>query len=951
MKQLSKRISLQFIGFVLVVITALIAILGFSFSRGATEEYTKYLDSKKNETLKWFIEVKRDLKTNVDNYLKTGEIPADQNLLVYVSDDRFEVILNNLFIDDTEIKELESHNTGFKTIGRDLIYFNVIFYENEKIIAGTVFDKEKVEELSNSLGEDAIAFLAVGDQYVVPQSFSETNIYVRSVIDLDKQGQKNPFSIREEQIGFSLTPFIKPVYLVDKVSLTGAEIYILQSQKLLVLLGNRLVLILIGIVILIFCFSLVFFIGLNSYISKSLSAILNGFEAIKKGTFEKISIRTSDELGKIAQELNNTMNFIESTLRRLKKSNNLLRKVSREAQQASKMKSEFVANMSHEMRTPMNAILGFTELLLSEEDDEEKQKYLSTIYRSGQHLLTLINDVLDLSKIESDHFEIINNPYSPTGLSKELIETYLPMAYSKGVHLASSVDENVPVFVIGDEFRVRQILTNIISNALKFTERGYVTLIVNYSKEKIKYVVQDTGIGVAQKDVERIFDRFTQTDGTMSRRFGGTGLGLTITKKLTELMNGTLVFDSREGRGTKVTIELPGKLPKNMEFEGIKENKICKKGHSILVFSRDVDFLELVASILSRYEIIFETTSELDKVERLIGERGYSVLMVDIQNNFTEIKKLMKAVGIIPSIAFNSGSVDKTELAFLFNSVIDKPLYQEDLLKTISKYVRLESRVIKPDDSLLLLVEDNQANQILIKKILEMEGFSVDTAMNGKEAINKLANNVYDLVLMDMQMPIMDGYEATKAAREMGIKVPIVALTAHTMRGDEEKTMEAGCDGFLGKPVKRNDLLDTVRYHIGIYKKITEKGVKIPLHVQKNGALKISKEDNAEVKINEKIKEFSESMGFSFDEAKKMFLDYGEFMAESLENMGKFLSESDLKSLLREGHSLKGSGKMYCIDEISEVGIEIEEAARAAQESEIEKLLVRLELIIKENWN
>lgn len=951
MKQLSKKISFQFIGFMLVVIAALITVLIVSFSRGATEEYTKYLESKKSETLKWFIENKRDLKLDVDNYLDTGEIPADLNLLVYMGENKTDEVLNDLLIDTDGIKDLEAHNTGFKMIGRDLIYFNLFFYENEKVLAGIVFDKDKVEELSDALGQDAIAFFAIGDQYIVPQSFSETNIYVRSVIEMDKQDHKIPFSIKEEQGGFSITPFIKPVYLVDKVSLTGAEIYILQSQKLLVLLGNRLILILMGIIVLVFGFSLVFSISLNSYISKSLSAILNGFEALKKGTFEKISVKTSDELGKIALELNNTMSFIETTLHRLKKSNSLLRKVSREAQQASKMKSEFVANMSHEMRTPMNAILGFTELLLSEENDEEKQKYLSTIYRSGQHLLTLINDVLDLSKIESDHFEIINNPYNPRELSKELIETYLPMAYSKGVHLASSVDNGVFDFIDGDEFRVRQILTNIISNALKFTERGYVTLLVNHSKDKIKYVVQDTGIGVAQKDIERIFERFTQTDGTMSRRFGGTGLGLTITKKLTELMGGTLVFESKEGRGTKVTIELPGKLSENVEIKEVMENKPNRKGHSLIIYSRDTDFLELVSSILSRYEIIFETTSEIEKVERLIAERGYSVLMVDVQNNLPEIKKLMKAVGTMPTIALSSEVEDKNELALLFSSVIAKPFREETLLKTVSKYIHLESKTLKAAESILLLVEDNPANQVLIKKILEMDGFTIDTAMNGKEAINKLETSVYDLVLMDMQMPIMDGYEATKAARKMGIKVPIVALTAHTMRGDEEKTIEAGCDGFLGKPVKRNDLLDTVRYHVGIYKKITENATKKALPDQKSDPVKQSESDNPGNETAEKIKKFSESMGFSLDEAKQMFMDYGDFMGESLESMKGYLKDSDLQSLSREGHSLKGSGKMYCISEISEVGLKIEEAAKKDQKHEIEKLLERLNSIIKENWN
>ena len=214
------------------------------------------------------------------------------------------------------------------------------------------------------------------------------------------------------------------------------------------------------------------------------------------------------------------------------------------------MKSEFLANMSHEMRTPMNAILGFTELLMSDEGSLERLKYLKTIYRSGEHLLSLINDVLDLSKIEAARLELFIAPYNPSKLVKEIVETYLPMAYSKGLHLAYSLTENVPDFVDGDEFRVRQVLTNLVSNGLKFTNQGYVSIIVNYDASNLTYVVQDTGTGVSADQIDKIFEPFTQADGTMSRKFGGTGLGLTITKRIVELMNGVIRFESKINEGS-----------------------------------------------------------------------------------------------------------------------------------------------------------------------------------------------------------------------------------------------------------------------------------------------------------------------------------------------------------------------------------------------------------------
>jgi signal transduction histidine kinase len=530
MRKLSRKISLQFLLFVLAVLTLLVTLLAITFIQTATDEYKSYLTEKKQSVFQWFIDLRRDLKLFVDRYALEQVLESGYDILVQLGDER-EIILNRSALSDEEIDEIERSGNGFKMLERQLVYFSTIVSNEVPYLAGIIFDNNDIESLSSFIGQDGIAFLLIGDYFVIPREFSDSGLYVRTVLDEEKWSEETPFTVSEPRPAFSFFSS-GSLFIVDKVSIGGADIYVLQSQGLLVKLRNRLLPIISIVVLGVFGFSFVLSFSLNAHISKALSELLKGFESIKKGSFSRVKINSNDELGEIASELNNTMVFIERTLDRLKNSNELLRKVSKEAQQASKMKSEFLANMSHEMRTPMNAILGFAELLMNDETNLEKMKYLKTIYRSGEHLLSLINDVLDLSKIEAARFDLMISPYSPSKLVNELTETYLPMAYSKGLHFANSVTERVPEYVDGDEFRMRQILTNLISNGLKFTEKGYVSILLDYDGKYLIYTVQDTGFGVSRDELEEIFEPFIQADGTMSRKFGGTGLGLAITKKI-----------------------------------------------------------------------------------------------------------------------------------------------------------------------------------------------------------------------------------------------------------------------------------------------------------------------------------------------------------------------------------------------------------------------------------
>ena len=932
--------SLQFLIFVMVVLVLLIVLLSITFIKSATDEYASYLESKKQSVFRWFIDLRRDLKAFVDLYSMEGSIDNNLDLLIEKRNATSNLLRNLPGLDQNIIAELDRAGSGFKMFDRQLIYYSTIVSDETSYIAGIVFDSSEIESLSGSLGQDAIAFLTMGDFFSIPREFSDAGIYVRTVLDEEKWSKEYPFTVSDatSALGFFGT---SSLFLVDKVSIGGASVYVLQSQRLLVLLRSRLLPIFILAFVGVFGFSFILSLTLNAHISRALAELLKGFESIKKGSFSRVSLKSDDELGEIASELNNTMVFIEKTLDRLKNSNELLRKVSKEAQQASRMKSEFLANMSHEMRTPMNAILGFTELLMNDETSIERLKYLKTIYRSGEHLLNLINDVLDLSKIEAARFELFISPYNPSKLVKELVETYLPMAYSKGLHLAHSILDNTPDYVDGDEFRVRQVLTNLVSNGLKFTKQGYVSILLGYDNETLVYTVQDTGPGVLPDQIDKIFEPFIQADGTMSRKFGGTGLGLTITRKIVELMGGSIRFESKIGEGSKITVKIPSPISREAPKE--KSRPEPAKSGKIILATNDEDFAIIVGAILRRNGIAFERVINPKDTGRAVRELGASLVLLDLPQSSSETLEAVEGVTDATVIGITSSTTGELNPEEPIKEIISKPVREDELIRKIGEYIDLTP--VEASAKQILLVEDNEANQLLIKKILEKAGYSVDLADNGLEAVERaLSGKEYVLILMDMQMPVMDGYEATRAIREEGLRVPIVALTAHTMQGDEEKTIEAGCDGFLGKPVKQSDLIETVRYYTDIYLKTGKKRETVS---RMDDRQKKSDKKNSSA---EKIETFAREMGLSLDEASAMFEEYGRHIHKTIELLRALFDRGDVTSVAREAHSIKGSGRMYGVEELSELGLKLETAAKNSRKNEIPELINQIERTQKRLW-
>ncbi len=942
MGKLSRKITIQYLVFVLCVVTALVVAVWLTLLRASSQEYAVHLGSKKTEAVRWFAGIRRELGAATETYFSHGEKPAYPDLFVHLHDNTVSIVKDEFMIDAAAISYISEMGDGFLIIDRNLVYQRTIAWNDSRALAGRIVDKEEIERLSALLGKDALAFLKFEDFFVIPQEFLDTNIYVRSVIEQAQEIESEPFTISDGRGGFS-TFMSSNIFLVDKVTLGNADLFVLQSQSLLILIQNRFVPFVIVIIAAIFLFSFLLSTSLNSYISRALSAVLSGFESIRDGTFKRVRLKSSDELGEIAHELNNSMAFIEQTLAKLSKSNEVMKKLSIEARQANKMKTEFLANMSHEMRTPMNAVLGFTELLMAEESDEDKKKQMEMIYKSAEHLLKLINDALDLSKIESGHMEILERTYSVRDLVEEIVQTNSPMARSKGLHLTYGLSEDAPPYLEGDDFRIRQVLSNLVTNSLKFTSRGYVSLLAQRQEEKILYVVQDTGTGIAEEDIARAFDPFIQLDSKMSRSYSGTGLGLTITKRLTEMMNGELDFQSMKGEGTRAIVKLPLKMPSEERIRKYRLSRLRKR-FSVLISSSNKEFQRTVRDALVHRGIPYGITESSEKSFDVIRSGYYTAVVIDGTTydkrvayaldsgnariivaeglNTSEVSNQLNVIGILPA-DFDSRCVIE---------LLDRiPLRGTSLMRDKENYK-------------ILVAEDNEANQTLIKRILEKEGFVVEIVSNGQEVIEVLEGEQYELILMDMQMPMMDGYETTRVLRGKGNEVPIVALTAHTMRGDEEKTLEAGCNGYLGKPVKRDELLRIVELYLG-YQGDTPRRVE---HADTD------EEDEAKLitdgEVVRRMATFAESMGLNETEAAEMFREYGQFLKEVLRNLKKSLERRDFERIAVEGHGLKGSGTMYGFDEISSVGVEIEKASFEKDAERLESLLTELVTISRDFW-